>query len=162
MVIVVAAVLATLAVPVFSKFRARAQRAQCTNNLRNLHVAAQLYLQENGMWPQIDTNAAEESRENFADAWIAALTPFGPTRQTWICPAIQNSLGNPDYSSPASARVDYIATPFDDKPGTAQKWPRQPWFVERGDVHGHGQLIIFADGSVSDLRTIIAGAGGTR
>jgi len=29
------------------------------------------------------------------------------------------------------------------------------WFVETADVHGHGNLIIFTDGSVSDLKTVI-------
>ncbi len=28
------------------------------------------------------------------------------------------------------------------------------WFVEAGDVHGHGNLIIFTDGSISDLKTV--------
>jgi len=31
---------------------------------------------------------------------------------------------------------------------------RQPWFIETGDVHGHGNLVNFADGSISDLRTV--------
>jgi len=28
------------------------------------------------------------------------------------------------------------------------------WFAEVGDVHGHGNLIIFTDGSISDLKTV--------
>jgi hypothetical protein len=31
------------------------------------------------------------------------------------------------------------------------QWPRQPWFVETGDVHGNGNLVVFTDGSISDL-----------
>lgn len=96
----------------------------------------------------------DNSDEDFATQWIAALTPYGITNKTWICPTIQNLLGNPDYYSAGNARVDYTAMPFDDKPMTPHQWPRQPWFVENGDVHGHGNLIIFTDGSVSDLKSI--------
>jgi hypothetical protein len=52
-------------------------------------------------------------------------------------------------------RIDYIPMPFDDKPTTPHQWPRQPWFVEAGDVHGHGNLIIFTDGSIGDLSSAI-------
>jgi hypothetical protein len=63
-------------------------------------------------------------------------------------------LGNPDLSDPNNVRIDYAATTFDDKPLTPHQWPKQPWFAEGGDVHGHGNLIIFTDGSISDLRTV--------
>ncbi|HEV2045932.1 MAG TPA: hypothetical protein VGQ95_04965 [Chthoniobacterales bacterium] len=35
-------------------------------------------------------------------------------------------------------------------------WPRQPWFGEIGNVHvhGNGNLIVFTDGSISDLNTV--------
>ncbi len=161
-VIVVILILVGLSLPVISHLRARAQRAQCTANLRNLSLAANLYLQENRMWPQIPIGNASGSPEVFAQAWIEALTPFGATRQTWICPTLQNFLQNPDYSTAATARIDYIPTPFDDKPDTPHQWPRQPWFAETGDVHGHGNLIIFTDGSISDLKTVLAEAGGER
>ena len=59
-----------------------------------------------------------------------------------------------DYSKPENARIDYMPMPFDDKPTTPHQWPRQPWFVEVGDMHGNGNLIIFTDGSVSDLKTV--------
>ena len=157
-ILVIVAILATLTLAGFSSLRARAQRAHCAANLRSLSVAAELYVQDHGMWPQIPAGDASTAPEEFAEKWIGALAPFGITRQTWICPAIQNFLRNPDYSTPATARVDYIATPFDDKPTSPHEWPRQPWFVETGDVHGHGNLIIFTDGSVSDLKTVMAQA----
>jgi hypothetical protein len=91
-----------------------------------------------------------------------ALQPFGVSRKTWICPTIQDLLRNPDYSRPENARADYFAMPFDDKPTTPHQWPRQPWFVETGDVHGNGNLIIFTDGSISDLKTVAGRQGSTR
>jgi hypothetical protein len=45
--------------------------------------------------------------------------------------------------------------PFDDKPMTPHQWPRQPWFVENANVHGNGQLIIFTDGSIADLLSLV-------
>jgi type II secretory pathway pseudopilin PulG len=152
-VVGIIAILATISVPVISGIRGRAQRIHCLNNLRNLHAAADLYVQQNGAWPQINTVAnKDKTDEEMASLWIAALQPFGPTAQTWICPTIQGLLQDPDHSKAENTRVDYIASSFDDKPTTPHEWPRQPWFVENGDVHGSGNLIVFADGSISDLK----------
>jgi type II secretory pathway pseudopilin PulG len=153
-VAVVIAILAALLLPVLSGIRARAQRVQCISNLRSLYVATESYLQQNGTWPQIDEDDSETAEQDEATAWIAALAPFGPTQKTWICPTIQELLHNPDLSKPENVRVDYVATPFDDKPTTPHQWPTQPWFIESADVHGHGNLIIFTDGSISDLKTV--------
>jgi prepilin-type N-terminal cleavage/methylation domain-containing protein len=153
-VVVVIAILATLLMPVLSKMRARAQRVQCMGNLRSLYVAAESYVQQNGSWPQIPISDSDSAEQDYANAWIAALAPFGPTQKAWICPTIQELLQNPDLSKPENVRVDYVATPFDDKPPTPHQWPKQPWFAETGDVHGNGNLIIFTDGSISDLKTV--------
>lgn len=138
--------------------RGRAQRVNCMANLRTLYVAAEGYIQQNGNWPQIPIPVDDSDADDaaYAAAWIAALRPFGPSEKSWICPTIQNLLGNPDYMKTENARVDYMAMPFDDKPMTPHQWPKQPWFAETGDVHGNGNLIIFTDGSISDLKTIIA------
>jgi prepilin-type N-terminal cleavage/methylation domain-containing protein len=157
-VIVVIGILATLLIPVISSMRSRAQRVQCTANLRSLYVAANLYVQQNGSWPQIAMSDSDSAEQEYANAWITALQPFGSTQKTWICPTIQELLGNPDLSNPQNVRSDYIAMPFDDKPTTPFQWPHQPWFAESGDVHGHGNLIVFTDGSISDLKTIAANA----
>ncbi|HZR78184.1 MAG TPA: hypothetical protein VFA58_03200 [Chthoniobacterales bacterium] len=147
-------IIAILLIPAVSGFKSRAQRVQCMANLRSLYTATELFVQQNGSWPQIDSDDSDENDQASATAWIAALKPFGTTEKTWICPTIQNLMLNPDYTKPENVRIDYIATPFDDKPATPHQWPRQPWFIETGDVHGHGNLIIFTDGSISDLRTV--------
>jgi len=152
--------LATLLIPVISGMRARAQRVQCMANLRSLYTAAEMFVQQKGSWPQIrmgdDSDAADQI---YARQWIEALAPFGPTQQTWVCPTIQNLMGNPNLNKPENVRIDYVATTFDDKPLTPHQWPRQPWFAEVGDVHGNGNLIIFTDGSISDLKTVAGRAG---
>lgn len=73
---------------------------------------------------------------------------------------MQNQLGNPDYTSAENTRIGYTPMSFDDKPTTPHQWAGQPWFVENGDVHVNGQLIIFTDGSVKDLKTVAEAAGG--
>lgn len=143
--VVVVGILALLLIPAILGMQARAQRMQCTANLRSLYVAAESYLQQNGSWPQIPVT---DSDENDDAAWIAALSPFGVTQKNWICPTIQNSLGKPDLNDPANVRIDYMPMPFDAKPFTPHQRSDWPWFVELGASHGSGQLIIFADGSV--------------
>jgi type II secretory pathway pseudopilin PulG len=152
--LVIIGILITLLFPAISAMRGRAQRVQCTANLRNLYAGAELYIQQNGSWPQIPISDSDSADVDYANAWIAALQPFGPTQKTWICPTIQDLMGNPDLSKPENVRVDYVASNFDDKPMTPHRWSRQPWFAEVGDVHGNGNLLIFTDGSVSDLKTV--------
>lgn len=153
-VFVIIAVLAAITFPVLSSFRAHAQRVQCTANLRSLYVAAELYVQQNGSWPQIAIGESEDNDKDYATAWIAALKPFGVSEKTWICPTMQEQLKAPNYLQPEDVRIDYVATPFDDKPMSPHEWSTQPWFVEAGDLHGHGNLIVFTDGSASDLKTV--------
>lgn len=154
-VIVVIAVLVAITIPTISGLRARAQRVQCSANLRSLYVGAESYLQQNGSWPQIFEGDSDSAEQTYAAAWIAALKPFGISEKAWICPTVQEVMQNPDLSSAENIRIDYIAVPFDDKPMTPHQWPRQPWFVEAGDVHHHGNLIVFTDGSISDLNTVV-------
>lgn len=153
-VLAIIAILVTLLLPVYGKMRGRAQKVQCMANLRSLYVGADLYVQRNGGWPQIIFRNYGSS-EGYANAWIAALAPFGIERKTWICPTIQELLHNPDYNQPQNARLDYISTGFDDKPTSPHQWPRQPWFIESGDVHGNGNLIIFTDGSISETNDVL-------
>ncbi len=118
-VIAIVAILAVLTIPLFSRLRSRAERVQCIANLKNLSVGANLYLQQNnGIWPQIPPTAGGTAPEDYANAWITALEPFGIQRKTWICPTMQAGLQNPDYSTPENARIDYFPTSFDDKPSS--------------------------------------------
>ena len=154
-VLVIVGILATMLIPVYAGMRARAQRVQCISNLHSLYIAADVFLQRNGSWPQIAHDTSDTGDADFANGWINALGPFGPTRQTWICPAIQEILQSPDYQKPQNARLDYFPMSFDDKPTTPHQWPRQPWFIETANVHGHGNLIIFTDGSIGQSDDLI-------
>lgn len=131
-------------------------------NLRTLYVGAESYVQQNGAWPQITMDDSDGAEQQYAQSWIAALKPFGVSEKSWICPTIQNLLGNPDYMKPANSRIDYVAMAFDDKQFTSHQWPKQPWFAELGNMHGSGNLIIFADGTTSDVNTLAAAASPNR
>jgi prepilin-type N-terminal cleavage/methylation domain-containing protein len=155
--LMVIAILSVILLGVISSLRARAQRAQCVANLRSLYIATDSFVQQNGSWPQIPRDDSGISPQ-YAEAWVKTLEPFSIERKTWICPTIQNLMNNPDYSKAETARMDYIPMPFDDKPTTPHQWPRQPWFIESGSVHGNGNLIIFTDGSINDLTTVLQSA----
>lgn len=144
-VVAIIAILAVLVLGAAGAMRSRARREQCMANLKSLYLGTELYLQQNNEWPQIQVKDDEQA---FAQAWIAALQPFDVPLKTWICPEIQQLLGNPDYLQPENARIDYFPMPFDNKPLTPHEWPTQPWFIERGNLHGKGCLIIFTDGSI--------------
>ncbi len=151
-VMVVIGILACLLIPGFSAFRSRAQRMACSTNLQSLYGAANLYTQEHGRWPQVQTKDIHGPA--YIQGWIAALQPYGLTQINWVCPSVQNMMMSPDLSKPGNARLDYFATPFDDSERGAYRWPTQPWFVERGDVHGDGNLVIFTNGQITSLQEL--------
>ncbi len=104
-VLAIIGILATLLIPVYGHLRERAQKVQCMANLHSLYVGTDLYVQRNGSWPQIFLKNYG-TPEDYANAWVAALDPFGIERTTWICPTIQEMLHGPDYNDPANARLD--------------------------------------------------------
>lgn len=157
-------ILVTLLIPALQQIRARIERINCTSNLRELYVGANSYLQANGSWPQIDPALLKQPHNAYDEAWIQAYLPYGVARGTWICPTVEHLMGGPDYTQPDNYRADYVAMPYDRNALTPFKWPTQPWFVERANVHGTGNLLILANGTVTDLNSMptmssSAGAG---
>jgi len=151
-VIAIIVILIAMLLPLFGRFRAGAQKAACINNLKSLYVAANAYTQDQGHWPQVSTKLF--GTPAFAEGWYDALSRYQIARINWICPTIQGDLGNPDISKPGAMRIDYIATPFGSDSRDAYKYPTQPWFVERGDVHGDGNMVIFTSGQILSLSQI--------
>jgi prepilin-type N-terminal cleavage/methylation domain-containing protein len=148
-VVVIIAILVVLLLPVMQSFRERTARLNCMNNLKGLYTAAGSYVQANQQWPQIPMKSGQSLQ--YAKAWIEALDPFGLPRAAWVCPSIQIQKGNPDLTKPENTRIDYVATSFDKKNITPYRWPNMPWFVERGDMHGDGNLLILTNGAVVSL-----------
>src|SRR3954447_26694228 len=113
-VIVVILILGVILLPVLSMMRSRAERVQCMSNLRTLHAATEMFIQQNGSWPQIriTEDDSEATEQEYARNWITALTPFGVGAKSWICPTVQKLLHAPDYTQPQNIRIDYVACNF--------------------------------------------------
>lgn len=156
-VIVVISILAVMLTPGISHMIERMDRSRCTSNLRDLYLAAELYIQDHHQWPQISTETIEaQDSDQYARDWMAALAPYKVTDATWHCPTIQKAEAqNSQLGPPTLKRIDYFATPFDDKEITPRRWSTQPWFIERGAVHGCANLIIFTDGSIKSLDDLL-------
>ena len=158
-VIVVILILAAMLLPAISNMASRMDRAKCTMNLRGLHVATEFYLQDHKQWPQIDPKLANDHESDaYAKLWMDTLRPYKISKEAWHCPTVQKLLVGdlaPDPAKPKE-RIDYYPTPFDDKEITPHLWAEQPWFIERGAVHGEGNLMIFPDGSVKTLDEFMA------
>lgn len=152
-VIVVIAILFTMLLSVGSNMMARMESARCMTNLRALYVATELYVQDHRQWPQISTQSITVAgSDQYARDWIAVLTPYKVSEETWHCPTVQKTMTQGEQAKqPSLKRIDYYPTTFDDKEITPHRWATQPWFIERGAVHGRGNLIIFTDGSIKSL-----------
>ena len=153
-VVLIVAILAVLTMQIYATILPRADRVRCTGNLRNLHIAANLYVQEHRTWPQIAVKK-DQDQTQYATAWIAALRPYGTTPQTWACPTTQRRSQNPDLEQPENARIDYLPNPFPRGQQMPFKWAKQPWFVERFDEHLNGNLVMFPDGHVSSANELL-------
>lgn len=151
--ILIVAILSVMIMPIIATVRSRLDRTRCMANLRSLHVGVALYMQERRSWPQLVTPGASDSPRT-ARRWIDALQPYGLDQNAWICPTVQRLKEGPDLTKDENRRIDYAPTPFDANPLTPFKWATQPWFIEKGNMHGNGNLIIFPDGHIQSLYEI--------
>lgn len=152
-VVVIICILASMLLPLFSSFKARADEARCLANLRSLYVAASGYIQGDGSWPQIPAKLFVDDPKTYARSWVSALAPYGATHATWICPTIQRNLGIPmdAIDKDENYRIDFIATPFNDEPAAPRASPTHPWFIEKAGVHPNGNLLVLANGTTTSL-----------
>ncbi len=149
-VILVVAILMVLLIPVVGQIQRRLEKTNCIGNLRGLHVATASYVQDRHSWPQIPITYAQDQKA-LATAWIAALKPYGLIQINWICPTIQKNLSAPDLMNPDNLRIDYSPFPYGRNPQDPFQYSNQPWFIESGDIHGNGNLMIFPDGHSEEL-----------
>ncbi len=154
-VVVVISILAIMGVGVAKDIQRRAEHAKCAANLRSLYAAANVYVQDNSSWPQVDYRLLRDDETAYYKSWMQKLEKYGLAQINWLCPTIQREMGNPDMKDPQNLRIDYIASPFDDRPIAPFEYPHQPWFAERGDPHGKGNLIIMTNGQVVSLRELL-------
>ncbi len=158
-VLVVVAILILMIIPALASMKNRAEKFTCMARLRGLFTGANAYVQQYGYWPQVDRSLAGTQSKLYYEKWIEAFLPFGITREGWVCPSIQREMGNPNLDDPSNYRSDYAPMVFDAKPNTPYRWPTMPWFVEKGDIHGTGNLVVLTNGSIEDVDTLKSQVG---
>lgn len=147
-VIVIIGILAVMVFSSVAAIRGKAERGKCVNNLQGLYAAGVSYVTDHESWPQIPVANLEDP--SFAKAWIEAFKPYHLSSVNWWCATVQKTIGNP-ADDPENPRIDYIPTSFDARQSSPWLYPTHPWFIERADVHGDGNLIIFANGQIHSL-----------
>lgn len=156
-VVAILVIVAALAIPEYPKWLAKASQAKCMANMRSLHVGLSVYLSDHeNIWPQ---GPSPGQGPEWARFWIDTLETVDVPARTWECPAIHRMLGNPPRDQISDTSIHYMPTMFDAKPGTAWRWPTQPWLVERADAHGNGALLCFTDGSIKPFNKVMAEQG---
>jgi type II secretory pathway pseudopilin PulG len=155
-VIVIIGILSLMVMGVSSTIKFRAEKVLCITNLKNLYAGAAAYVQQNQTWPQIQSGASKAEKEAYAKGWIESLRPFGLVEKNWLCPSVARILRDRELlDNDDEVRIDYMATPFDERPNTPYLWPTQPWFIERGAVHQGGNLMIRTNGQIVSLQEAI-------
>ncbi len=145
--------MAILAILILCIFRAtqnaaaRADVVRCMGNLRNIHVALELDLQDTGHWPQCPFEMGEDG---FDQWWVHELERYHIPLSAWTCPTIMREQHLIDQK-PEDIKIHYVPTPFDDSPFTPRRWATQPWLIEIADAHGEGNLMCFPDGAIMGL-----------
>lgn len=156
-VVVIIGILAVMLMPIYNRGTESAEEARCVANLKNLFVAASGYLNAAGSWPQIPVEQITADPKTYARSWVNALTPYGAPHKVWICPSMQRSLhiSMDEIDKDENYRIDFIATPFDDNPGSPMRTSGHPWFLEKSAQHPRGNLVIRNDGTVTSLKDLL-------
>ena len=113
-VISIIAILAGLAMPVYSNFRDNTDGVQCSNNLRNIGVALQAYVgQHDGVYPEIETDPNQPiyPPESGAKGLQETLAQNGVTVDVVKCSA---DVRNPTFNYFAKRGTSYEWAPFID------------------------------------------------
>jgi prepilin-type N-terminal cleavage/methylation domain-containing protein len=161
-VVVIIGILAGLLFPLTGALRKRAEKAKCISQMRSLHGSFEGYLGDYGHWPQVPGSL--DGFEDYSVFWISVLTPYGGTKDIWLCPTHKRDLiaerfafenapeeGAGEGEGPPKVAISYIPTQFDKKPFRPYEW-NQPWLAESADNHGGGGLLIMPDGAIRSTK----------
>ena len=142
-VITIIAILASIAFVINSGVRKKAERVQCCENLKSLHMALRSYLIDHKHWPQVNPEFGSQE-ESYWQQWAERLSDYALPDKVWMCPTHKRVTKDEflRYSS-------YHPMTFDRKSiMTPHRWGNMPWVLEIGDNHGNGPLLIMADGRI--------------
>ncbi len=104
-VIAIIAILAAILFPVFVSAREKAYQTQCASNLRQIHIALSLYIDDNGgRFPQwIDFN------QNWF-RWFEAVQKYSKSKLLTRCPYYRNRDRNMPVTYWRNSYTDYWST----------------------------------------------------
>ncbi len=143
-VMVVIAILVTLAVPSYKAQRRRAEKVVCISQMRVLHTAFDNYMADQKRWPQMPGGIFESPEEtDFWKWWILTMEPYGGGESFWLCPSDKVQKESKDEYNGS-----YLPTQFDAHHHTPYRWGNQPWLLERGNFHLKGAHVMMPDGSI--------------
>lgn len=140
-------ILASLLLPQVPQILQKTDRIVCMTHLRELWLHFAPTATEPEGWPQLPTGikAGTVEEEKF---WLDySRNNLDVPEKFWHCPAIDRSIRKAPPTDHLPL-IHYLPTLFDSRAGTPNKWPSMPWFSEIGNVHGEGNLVIRADGTV--------------
>ena len=130
--------------PALEQVTPRAEKVACINNLKNLHLLFASYALEG--WPQVPNGTPIGSIAE--QKWWLDKTKkdLGLREKDWQCPTLRRLFrSEPEATRPV---IHYLPTPFSSQPNKANLWTQMPWFIEIGDGHGCGNLIVRQNGTV--------------
>ncbi len=89
-VIAIVGVIAAILIPAFLSARERGRRTVCQSNLRQMTLAIQQYVQDNGTYPVYTTsnNHINPDGTGGPDEWQHLIFPYIRTRQVFYCPSL--------------------------------------------------------------------------
>ena len=137
-VIAIIAILAAILLPALQAARARAQGTSCVNNLKQLGVIGQQYINDNrSFWPASNNNTYVEGKRYGQGYWLARLcfakyVPYdysdfsvigGGTRPGWAgCPSVplKTGLNSAKYSA---LNIQVYASIYNNNTGSDQPDP---------------------------------------
>ena len=137
-------ILVAMVYPALEKISPKAEMVVCIGNLRNLRSAFSVYSTEG--WPQIPRGIALGSNDE--QLWWLEFTKknLGLSEKTWRCPTITRLFrSSPEADQPL---IHYLPTPFSAQPNRANKNAQMPWFIEIGNPHGDGNLLVRQNGTI--------------
>jgi prepilin-type N-terminal cleavage/methylation domain-containing protein/prepilin-type processing-associated H-X9-DG protein len=107
-VIVIIGILAALSIPALNSSKERVRSAECLNNLRQIHIALELYANEHeDLYPLVVDAATWNSTDPATTGWMQRLTSYLKEKKVLTCPAQPRSMKN-DFSYFLNTRAAYV------------------------------------------------------
>ncbi|MEM9478620.1 MAG: type II secretion system protein [Verrucomicrobiota bacterium] len=147
-VVSIIAVLIALAIPVYSGFRIKAERAQSIQNLKSIYAALSAHLDEYRSWPLVPQGDREEKFE----FWKETLEPYGILERHLVANAHRRR--NEEEAEKLGSYVIMEFDPYDDL--LPRRWANQPWAFEAGNFDGTGQWIVRSSGKIDQEISIFS------